>query len=75
MTEQAVYINGVFFALLKKQTGAGKDPLAEFEQNREKRVEKNINPSSLCLGPYLSQDKQNLVYIYKANKNMSAVAK
>jgi|LauGreDrversion4_2_1035121.scaffolds.fasta_scaffold28868_7 hypothetical protein len=70
ITEQAVYINGVFFAVLKKQ--AQKDNHAEFEASREKRVEKHINAQTLCLGPFLSEDKQNLVYVYKANKILGA---
>ncbi len=31
LTEQAVYINGVFYGLLKKASGAGKDAEFEFE--------------------------------------------
>jgi len=66
ITEQAVYINGQFFAILKKQ--AQKDNHTEFELSREKRVERHVASHNLCLGPFLSEDKRNLVYVYKANK-------
>jgi len=36
--------------------------------HREKNVDSRLTSKTLCLGPYLSVDKQNLVYIYKSNK-------
>jgi predicted RNA binding protein with dsRBD fold (UPF0201 family) len=73
LSEQAVYINSVFFAMLKKQ--AQKDNYSEFEASREKRVDRHVTPGTLCMGPYLSADKQNMLYLYKANKNMATAVK
>lgn len=56
--------------MLKKQ--AQKDNLTEFELSREKRVEKHLTPQSLCLGPFLSEDKRNLVYVYKASRPLGS---
>lgn len=60
------------YQVLKKQ--AQKDNISEFEESREKRVDKHLNSSTLCLGPFLSADKANLTYIYKSNRPMGAGA-
>lgn len=41
LSENAVYINSMFFQLLKKQQQ--KDNSTEFEENRDKRVEKHLS--------------------------------
>jgi hypothetical protein len=55
MTREAVYINHVFYQILKKS--ATKDALTEFENQREKRADRHLSNLTWCLGPYLSLDK------------------
>lgn len=73
VTEQAVYINGVFFQVLQKQ--AQKDNYSEFEASREKRVDRHVTPGTLCIGPLLSLDKYHLIYVYKGNKSIASQVK
>lgn len=73
MTREAVYINHVFYQILKKS--ATKDALTEFENQREKRAERHLSNLTWCLGPYLSLDKQNLIYFFRSNRSISAMAK
>jgi len=67
MTNDSLYTSKEFFLIMKKQA-SNKDSLPEFEMHREKNVDSRLTSKTLCLGPYLSVDKQNLVYIYKSNK-------
>jgi hypothetical protein len=73
LTKEAVYINHVFYQVLKKS--ATKDSLSEFENQREKRADRHLSNTTWCLGPYLSVDKLNLIYIFRSNKSLSAMAK
>jgi hypothetical protein len=55
MTREAVYINHLFYQILKKS--ATKDALSEFEIHREKCADLRLSNNSWCLGPYLGLDK------------------
>jgi hypothetical protein len=55
MTREAVYINNLFYQILKKS--ATKDSLAEFENQRQKYADRRLTNLSWCIGPYLSLDK------------------
>jgi hypothetical protein len=55
ITREAVYINDLFFQILKKS--ATKDPLAEFENWREKYADRHLRNLSWCIGPNISLDK------------------
>lgn len=66
MTNDALYASKEFFLIMKKQA-SNKDSLPEFELHREKNVDTRLTVKTLCLGPYLSVDKQNLVYVYRSN--------
>ncbi len=68
-----MYINHVFYQILKKS--ATKDAMTEFENQREKRADRHLTNISWCLGPYLSADKQNMIYVFRSNKSISAMAK
>jgi hypothetical protein len=68
LTERALYINGLFYQVLRKQSN--KDNNSEFEEAREKRVERHITSSSLAIGPVLAADKGSVAYIYNSNKTM-----
>lgn len=71
MTREAVYINHLFFQILKKLTT--KDGLTEFEIQREKYADRLLSNISWCLGPYLSLDKQNLIYFFRSNISIYAM--
>ena len=67
MTNDSLYASKDFFLIMKKQS-SNKDSFPEFETHREKNVDSRLTSKTVCLGPFLSVDKQNLVYIYKSNK-------
>ena len=67
MTNDSLYASKEFFLIMKKQS-SNNDSLPEFEFHREKNVDSRLTSKTVCLGPYLSVDKQNLVYIYKSSK-------
>jgi hypothetical protein len=73
MTREAVYINNCFYQILKKSVT--NDALTDFENQRDKRADRRLNLMSWCLGPYLSLDKQNFIYIFRSNRSKSAMEK
>ena len=73
LTNEAVYINHEFYQIIKKSVT--KDALTEFENKREKSADLHLNSLTWCLGPYLSVDKQNMIYIFRSNIKISPIAK
>jgi hypothetical protein len=55
ITREAVYINHLFYQILKKS--AKNDALTDFENQREKSADSHLSSLTWCLGPYLSLDK------------------
>jgi hypothetical protein len=49
ITREAVYINHLFYQILKKSTT--KYELTDYELNREKFVDHHLKNQSLCIGP------------------------
>jgi hypothetical protein len=56
ITNDSLYVGKDFYLIMKKQS-SNKDSLPDFELHREKQVDARLTDSTLCLGPYLSQDK------------------
>lgn len=62
ITKEAVYIKNSFFIIHEKH--GRNENLAEFERNRrDKSVHYELKKDSQSFGPYLSIDKQSLLYI------------
>jgi hypothetical protein len=55
ITREAVYINNFFYQILKKSVT--NDAMAEFENHREKCVDRHLRNPLWSLGPYFSLDK------------------
>ena len=55
ITREAVYINHLFYQILKKS--ATNEAMNEFESQREKCADRHLSNLTWCLGPYLSLDK------------------
>jgi hypothetical protein len=56
ITSDCLYVSKEFFLVMKKQS-TNKDNLPDFESVREKQVDHRLTDSTLCLGPYFSEDR------------------
>jgi hypothetical protein len=61
LTEEALYIQGSFYTLMKKSS---KDNYQEFEQARDKVISSHLTDQNLSFGPIKSSDGNSLLYIY-----------
>ena len=61
LTEDAIFINNEFYLMLKKKSQ--KDYMYKFEKTRDKIIFKDPKKDIFNIGPFISCDKQNLIYI------------